>query len=664
MATIKNEILSVTSMATMRDLDKFIKIYNANKGRGPEEARKAVFLEYDGLLSEDEYNRLMQLSKSITREGVFPDMQLWQEAKMQFRELGNNKISQAKEDLEALREKKTRLASLKSGRNKTSVYRAEEELKQAESRVKISKGFKIALAILVGAIGAVVAPMLLGMVGVSSVTALALGSLVGVSFGSLGGYTLGEQIENGSLKKLNDKRQVIDENEKEIKELEDEIGKCEERIKCLEDQYETDIMNTVQNEEDLDKDFKPEPIQEDEQDEKDDPKKEKDDPEQEKEDPKKEKDNKKRREQEQQDKNVIRTFEDVTKFVDEAFDNKNIAPLTDEELDEIIGMSKGGKKQKKEPPKVVEMMVAGTKDTRPKQDKIHTEEIKKQPENDVQVGSKKQSWVGKISKTELDNVDKEVNKKKYELEDDFKKLEQEKAIQEEINKIKGQCVNATLIGATVNLGTGRESNNGQQILKRITETYSGLENITSVEEANKVLNQLKSDVSALKVCAMRNEKEQEAKKEKLSSSAKEREQKYGKTVEDYRNHRKKVSGDGFVNLNEVTQETINITDDNYLKAAGELDKLMEADAMLTEIKGKGGLSKSMQSNNDISRTISDNVRVLANSVANYETETEINDNLRLEELLKMDESSLTPTQKELLKNIGALKTKSAESEIE
>lgn len=643
MATINSSALNLTSMSTMRELEKFIKTYNANSNLSEDERRKAIFAAYDGLLTEDEYNRLVKLSKSITKEGVIPDIKLWNDAKAEFREIGNNKIKQAKEKMQEVREKKAKLASLKNGQEKTSIYRAQKNVEKAEKRHKMTIGLKLALAILLGAAGAVLGPVILGLVGVTAPTALALSTMVGVSFGALGGVALGEKIEEISHNSLEKKRAIVDENEKEIQELEDEIGRAEENIRALEDQYETEIFNTVPTIEDLDRDFKPEPIIEEEKVVKSEEETEKEDNTSDK-DKESEPDNKDTQEK-TTDKNVIKDFDDITKFVDEAFDGKSTAPLTDEELDEIINISKDGIKQAAEPKKDVDQIVVGSTDTRPEPSKIET-----------------------ITKEELEEVDKEVNKKKYELEEGFKKdqqeTEQKRIEQEKLNSIINQCENAVLIGATVFVGSGRESNNAEQILGRITETHSSLGSITNIEDAEKALAQLKDDVSSLKVCAMRNEKEQEAKKVELSSSAKEREQKFGKTVEDYRNHRKKVSGDGFVNLNEVKAERIEITDDNYLKAAGELDKLMEADAMLTEIKGKGGLSKTMQSKNDISKTIGDNVRVLANSIANYETEVEINDSLRLEELLKMDESLLSPQQKDLLKAVGKSKTKSTQSENE
>ena len=67
MATINSSALNLTSMSTMRELEKFIKTYNANSNLSEDERRKAIFAAYDGLLTEDEYNRLVKLSKSITR---------------------------------------------------------------------------------------------------------------------------------------------------------------------------------------------------------------------------------------------------------------------------------------------------------------------------------------------------------------------------------------------------------------------------------------------------------------------------------------------------------------------------------------------------------------------------------------------------------------------
>lgn len=260
MATLNNKMISTSSMSTMRELDSFVKIYNKYRHLSERELKNAVVAEYDGLLTMDQFNRYLKMLKLYTREQIVPDPELWNTIKKDFKEIGNEKIVNAKKKLLDVREKKAQLAMLKAEKAKTSVYRAQEDEQKAERRVKLSKGTKTALSVGLGAIGAIGLPILLSSFFPMGVLAVSMMGLAGTAIGAYAGYAVGQSIENGSYKKLMEKRSIVDENDALIRELEAEIGRAEEEVKCLEDQYEIEIEKLVPTLEDLDNSFEPEPI--------------------------------------------------------------------------------------------------------------------------------------------------------------------------------------------------------------------------------------------------------------------------------------------------------------------------------------------------------------------------------------------------------------------
>ena len=259
MAMLNLGVLDNMSRSTMRELEKFIKAYNKYSELSGDKLRHAIAGAYGGMLSLDEYNRLLKMAKTLTRENQVPDAKLWNKAKQIFKISGNEKIEKAKEKAALAREKRAKIASIKKEKEKTSVYRAEQELEKAQKKVKLSKGAKIGLSIALGLVGAVALPLLLSNFVAMPAVAVVLGAMVGGSIGAMGGASLGQKIENGEIDKLNKHRSLFDENDILISELESEAAEIEREIDGLEDQYEVNIKNAVTSESELDKTFVPEP---------------------------------------------------------------------------------------------------------------------------------------------------------------------------------------------------------------------------------------------------------------------------------------------------------------------------------------------------------------------------------------------------------------------
>jgi len=261
MAMLNLGVLDNMSRSTMRELEKFIKAYNKYSELSGDKLRHAIAGAYGGMLSLDEYNRLLKMAKTLTRENQVPDAKLWNKAKQIFKISGNEKIEKAKEKAALAREKRAKIASIKKEKENTSVYRAEQELEKAQKKVKLSKGAKIGLSIALGLVGAVALPLLLSNFVAMPAVAVVLGAMVGGSIGAMGGASLGQKIENGEIDKLNKHRSLFDENDILISELESEAAEIEREIDGLEDQYEVNIKKAVASESELDKTFVPKSVE-------------------------------------------------------------------------------------------------------------------------------------------------------------------------------------------------------------------------------------------------------------------------------------------------------------------------------------------------------------------------------------------------------------------
>ena len=105
----------------------------------------------------------------------------------------------------------------------------------------------------------------------------------------------------------------------------------------------------------------------------------------------------------------------------------------------------------------------------------------------------------------------------------------------------------------------------------------------------------------------------------------------------------------FNRVEEVENNKITINAENYHHAQDELGKLMTASALMTEIKGKGGL-ESATSPDSIDELMKANATKLATEIVEYETERRVNDKKFIKSILEseLDDDTLTEEQKKLL----------------
>lgn len=252
MSDINFNSVKTVNMREIKLLDEFLKIYH-NTDILDEQAKKtAVINAFNGNLDEEMYNGYIEKLKLYTKNGTVPSVSDWAEIRALFRDYGNERIRQAKEDLETSCKNYSGKATIESTNGKMLSPKQVVDLAQyGERRVRFISDLKIIVSIILGTIGflgviigcRVLFQELLTGIGMAARHIIGgVASIVGLSAGAFLGIKLMGVMEK-ALKKVRNEAEILATMHHEyIVELQSKIQAAQETVKKIESQYEVEIL--------------------------------------------------------------------------------------------------------------------------------------------------------------------------------------------------------------------------------------------------------------------------------------------------------------------------------------------------------------------------------------------------------------------------------------
>lgn len=588
MATLNQSVISTTSKEKMRELAKFIAAYNEFRGRPSAEVKRLVKEKYDGVLSDDKYNQLLLQSSRLTNERMVPTIEEWDLAKATFVEIGNEKIADAKIKLRDAIRKRNKIILDENGRS-IPMGSLPKKMEDAQASVKSANLTRILMS---AGLGILAAAAVIALAPTSVITLpVLLGALGGATLGGVAGAWLGKIFVNNASVKRDKLESLLEAHRSELEEIEQEIQQAEELVNDLEEQYDATIISESER-------------------------------------------------------------ADIEEAAAEAA--AKAAEIERAEREEAARRAREEAAEEEEEEETPEV-VADEEETSDEETVEDAEETS--GEEDAEETSGEESAEEEETPVVVTVDTSELDKVKKELHPDAEDIERKAKEAAAIEKAKELCYNGVIIGATTKIAeAGTEKKNAEEKLAKLAELEAKVSGVETVEEAEKLLGEIKTTVAEIKVVGYRTESEKSASKIEIPTDVKDREKLRDRTTEKYLTERRKThveKKDGLINLNRVEEvesnPDLNITPETYAHAASELEKLMDTHATLSTIKAKGGFKARKAGEHDIEKVIAANATRLASNVAKFETETEIEDEARIDMLLREDEEGLTPAQKELLK---------------
>ena len=252
MLKINQITIENVSIKDLKETEEVLKLYNNHINKPEEERVKAVIEESRGKLTEKDYNERINHARSFTVEGEIPTPTDWAQIRTLYRELGNQKISDAREKHESIAKEYTGMATVVDERyGNVSPRQAVINYESAKKNVNTIKKMGVLLSLGLGvaiflAIVSVMRFVLLdSLTKISVVLVQVLGGVAGIGGLILGGF-LGKVIVNSMLKKQKAERDyfevVVTNNREVITKLQMAIKASEENIKRIEAQYGVEIL--------------------------------------------------------------------------------------------------------------------------------------------------------------------------------------------------------------------------------------------------------------------------------------------------------------------------------------------------------------------------------------------------------------------------------------
>lgn len=252
MLKINQSAIENISMKDLKAIEDVLKLYNNNISVSEEERMFAVIADSDGKLTEKEYNERLNIARSFTMENEVPNPADWAQIRTLYREIGNQRIVDARERHESISKEYTGTASVVDERyGNVSPSQAVRNFEDANKKVEIMKKLGVALSLGIGILLFLavicVARLVLGEIiqGMSIVLVQVAGGVLGLASLVLGGL-IGKIITKSILKKLKAERDyfeiVATKNKEVITKLQMAIKSSEENIKRIEAQYGVEIL--------------------------------------------------------------------------------------------------------------------------------------------------------------------------------------------------------------------------------------------------------------------------------------------------------------------------------------------------------------------------------------------------------------------------------------
>ena len=112
MLKINQSAIENISMKDLKAIEDVLKLYNNNINVSEEERMFAVIADTKGKLTEKEYNERLDMARSLTIENEIPTPADWAQIRTFYREIGNQRIVDARERHESISKEYTGTASV------------------------------------------------------------------------------------------------------------------------------------------------------------------------------------------------------------------------------------------------------------------------------------------------------------------------------------------------------------------------------------------------------------------------------------------------------------------------------------------------------------------------------------------------------------------------
>ena len=252
MLKINQSTIENVSIKDLKATEEVLKIYNNHLNKPEEERMSAVIAESRGKLTEKDYNERINHAKSFTMENEIPTPADWAQVRTLYRELGNQKIADAREKYESVSKEYTGMATVVDERyGNVSPRQAVVNYESAKKNVETIKKMGVLLSLCLGVVIFLALVSVLHFVLLEKLSEISLilvqvvGGVAGICGLTLGGF-LGKAIVNSMLKKQKAERdyfEVVASNNREvIMKLQMAIKASEENVKRIEAQYGVEIL--------------------------------------------------------------------------------------------------------------------------------------------------------------------------------------------------------------------------------------------------------------------------------------------------------------------------------------------------------------------------------------------------------------------------------------
>ena len=252
MLNINPNTIENVSIKDLKETEEVLKLYNNHINKSEEDRKTAVLSESKGRISQKAYDEHIERARSFTLDGSVPNPTEWQQIRTQYREVGNQKIADARTRLEKLSEEYSGTATVDDERyGKITPKQAVKNYDIANKHVETTKKMAVVLALGFGLLGflgllLVVKLVLNDLLLKNSLMVLQMaGGLAGILGLVIGGW-LGSILVKSLLGKQKEERDYFEmvkiNNQVVITKLQTEIKIAEENIKRVEAQYGVEIL--------------------------------------------------------------------------------------------------------------------------------------------------------------------------------------------------------------------------------------------------------------------------------------------------------------------------------------------------------------------------------------------------------------------------------------
>lgn len=251
MSNLNSNTIENVSIAEVKELDSFISSYNKNRELPEEERKASVLAECLGTVTEKNYYKLIEKAKTYTADGEVPIKSEWGQVRVIYRDIGNKKIANAKENLERLAEEYTGKQTIEDETHGLlTPKQVEENLLKAEKKVSLIKTLRVVASIVAGAVGFFIVTLLLTLLAsaLTSVSNVILQLMTGVLaicglVASAWGVTVLMKAIEQAAKHERDLAEVTEAmHHDKIVALQTSIKTAEEHVKRVETQYGVEIL--------------------------------------------------------------------------------------------------------------------------------------------------------------------------------------------------------------------------------------------------------------------------------------------------------------------------------------------------------------------------------------------------------------------------------------